>query len=392
MQKQSLFQSYLMQAASLIVKYDGALPLNEYLKNYFSLHKKFGSRDRKQITQLCYCYYRLGNLLPEMEISEKALVGLFFCSNTSVLLLQQLRPEWDDTIALPLEEKMDFINIRKSVTDIFSFKMKLSEGLNQLLYSNSMLQQPDLFIRIRPGRRKRILQLLKDKDIEFRTLNDNCLAFNNTLKIDTILAVNRDVVIQDYSSQRIAAFLEMIPTGSGCLKVWDCCAASGGKSILLYDTVQNIDLTVSDIRVSILQNLHKRFKEAGIQKYHSFVADLSAAFEQIPENYFDVILCDAPCSGSGTWARTPEQIAFFSEKKLNTYTALQQRIVSNAIPHLKKDGFFLYITCSVIAAENETMVEFIQSQFGLALIQQEILVGYTLKADTMFAAIFKKPA
>jgi len=52
--------------------------------------------------------------------------------------------------------------------------------------------------------------------------------------------------------------------------VWDCCAASGGKSILAKDVFGNITLTVSDIRKSILHNLRKRFSEAGIEKLSFF--------------------------------------------------------------------------------------------------------------------------
>jgi 16S rRNA (cytosine967-C5)-methyltransferase len=48
------------------------------------------------------------------------------------------------------------------------------------------------------------------------------------------------------------------------LAVWDCCAASGGKSILVKDTLNSIQLTVSDIRQSILNNLQQRFAVAGI--------------------------------------------------------------------------------------------------------------------------------
>ena len=59
------------------------------------------------------------------------------------------------------------------------------------------------------------------------------------------------------------------------LKAWDCCAASGGKSILLKDKFPRVQLTVSDIRETILRNLRQRFQRAGIKDYHAFVADLS---------------------------------------------------------------------------------------------------------------------
>jgi 16S rRNA (cytosine967-C5)-methyltransferase len=80
---------------------------------------------------------------------------------------------------------------------------------------------------------------------------------------------------------------------------------------------------------------------------------------------------------------------FFKEEKINEYQLLQQRIVANAIPHLKKEGYFLYITCSVFAKENEEQVTFLQKKFGLQLVRMELLKGYEQKADSMFAVLLK---
>ena len=111
---------------------------------------------------------------------------------------------------------------------------------------------------------------------------------------------------------------------------------------------------------------------------------------QIRNSGFDFIICDAPCTGSGTWSRTPEQLYFFHSEKIKEYQTLQKKIITNAITYLKQESYFLYITCSVFKAENEEVVEFIQNTFQLTLIKKELLKGYNKKADTMFAALFKK--
>jgi 16S rRNA (cytosine967-C5)-methyltransferase len=213
-------------------------------------------------------------------------------------------------------------------------------------------------------------------------------------------------VVQDYSSQQIKKFLQVIKPGTGCprlndsvgsrkpeTRVWDCCAGSGGKSILAYDVLENIQLTATDVRSSIIHNLQQRFKKAGIKNYKSFVLDLTMPFSRALSpgggEGFDLIICDTPCTGSGTWSRTPEQLFFFQSKKIDEYSSLQKKIVSNAIPYLKAGGHFLYITCSVFEKENEAIAAFIKKQFHLKLIKMELIKGYDKKADTMFAALFQ---
>jgi 16S rRNA (cytosine967-C5)-methyltransferase len=197
-------------------------------------------------------------------------------------------------------------------------------------------------------------------------------------------------VVQDYSSQRVGEFIEMVRRSLSVhvpFSVWDCCAASGGKSIMAKDILGEIDLTVTDVRESMLVNLKKRFSSAGIKKYKSFIADLTVPVKGLTDKKFDLILADVPCSGSGTWSRTPEQLYFFDEKKIEEYTALQKKIVSNLMPHLQPAGYLLYITCSVFSKENEEAIAFIKEKFHLEVIKMGILEGHDKKADTMFAAI-----
>ena len=78
------------------------------------------------------------------------------------------------------------------------------------------------------------------------------------------------------------------------------------------------------------------------------------------------------------------------EKMISGYVDKQKKIVNNVIPHLQKDGLFIYITCSVFKKENEEMVNYIKEKFHLQLLQMELLKGYDKKADSMFTAVFIK--
>ncbi|MFL9482956.1 Fmu (Sun) domain-containing protein [Chitinophagaceae bacterium LWZ2-11] len=381
--------NYLQAAIAVIQQYEGKLPFQHHLKAYFSAHKKHGSKDRKHISHACYCYYRLGQADKNLPIEEKIKLALFLCNNEpgiwAIVFDEKYLHAWSENGA----ERIAFIQNQHSidVNNIFSWQDELSESIDPKTFILSHLVQPDLFIRVRPGKENVVSNKLKEQNIDFQKLSPTCIALPNNSKADSILELNKEAVIQDYSSQRIQEFL--LASNLSSPTVWDCCAASGGKSILAYDTLKQIKLSVSDIRTTILQNLKQRFAEAGITKYNSFVMDAAKNGSSFKQK-FDLIICDAPCSGSGTWGRTPEQLSFFTTDKIEYYANLQQKIVSNTIQHVAPGGYFLYITCSVFQKENEDITNFIQQKFpALQLIKKEVLIGYNKKADTMFAALFK---
>ncbi len=382
--------SHLHSAASIIQLYNGKQPFHLYSKSFFKERPKYGSRDRKNITHLCYCFFRLGSLLNDKPVEERIIAGLFLCSSESNEVLQQLQPEWNDLAASSIKEKCSVLQVPYSACILFPFLNHLSNGIDKESFNLSHLQQPDVFLRIRPGYKKHLLENIEQAKIAFSLITDSCIAVAAHTKLDGVIDINKEAVIQDYSSQRISEFLQLtIDNTQLPIKIWDCCAASGGKSILAKDVLNNIDLVVSDIRESTLINLKKRFAEAGIKNYKAITADLSRQQTDIPQAPFDLIIADVPCSGSGTWGRTPEEIHFFDEKEIATYSSLQKSIVSNIIPFLKKGGYLLYITCSVFKEENEAIAGFIQERFSMNMVKMEVLKGYTKKADTMFAALFQ---
>ncbi len=380
--------SHINSAINILHGYNGQEPFSHFIKNFFKQNKKFGSTDRRTIGHLCYCYFRLGHALKEISIEEKILTGIFLCNQEHNELLNHFKPEWNTNVDLPLEQKLSIINHQFLITDIFPWKDELSEGIDHEKFCRSFLIQPDLFLRIRPRNEKIVLAKLTEAKIEFRQLNHSCIALNNSTKLEGIIDINKEAVIQDYNSQQVVNFFEQ-QTANKQQTAWDCCAASGGKSIMLYDSNPNIDLTVSDIRKSILENLRKRFSEAGIRKYHSFSTDLSVTSCKPQSASFDLVIADVPCSGSGTWSRTPESLFYFDKIEIEKYGALQKKIVSNVIPSVKKGGTLVYVTCSVFKKENEAVVDVIQKESSMKLKEMTLLKGYEQKADSMFVASFE---
>lgn len=399
------YHSYINSAKEILSIYKGNEPFPSFIKKYFSQYKKHGSKDRKQIAQLCYCYFRSAPPPPKGEINEassdineKILTGLFLFSSQPNEILSELKPEWNEQVQLSLKEKLFYLNFQLS--SVFPWKNELSEGIDHENFCESFFIQPDLFLRLRSGKKEIVREKLLKARINFKVISDSCLALDNATKVNTIIELDKEAVIKDYNSQNTGKFIESAISNlvaerqdlKSEISLWDCCAGSGGKAIMVYDINPNISLVVSDMRDSIIANLKKRFLQAGIKKYKSYVFDLLKGNTQhfLFNTKYSIIVADVPCSGSGTWGRSPEQLYFFDESKISSFSALQKKLVSKVVSQLQPHGFFIYMTCSVFKKENEEVVEFIKENLGFDLVKAELLKGYDKKADTMFAALLKK--
>ncbi len=384
----SHYHSHLVSAIKVIQNVKQGEPLVHQLKKFFAADKKYGSKDRKSISALCYNFYRIGNALHNKTTEERILAGTFLCQHTSNPFLATVAPVLNEKIQQPLKNKLAFLKI--SPTEIFPFTNELGEDIDAEKFAFSFLKQPSFFIRIRPGKEVMLLEKLTNHKIDFEEINTSCIALPQGFKTETLMQLNKEVVVQDRNSQRVFDYLKKPEVFlQKDVEVWDCCAASGGKSILLYDILHgHVQLNVSDVRANILNNLRNRFKEAAIKKYEAFTADLLKDNPALPQKKYDLIICDAPCTGSGTWSRTPEQLSFFTLNNINQYAAMQKKIASTAINYLKKESLFFYITCSVFKKENDEVVEYLQKKFHLQILQMEYLKGYEVQADTMFVAVF----
>lgn len=394
----SRYHSHINTALKLLQSYRGDLPFNIFIKQFFSKEKKYGSKDRKQIAALCYSYFRMG-LAFSKQLSEANLIKAFFLTNSGYpSLIAALKPEWSAAVDKGPDEKIKLVSPGLAVNSIFPFADELNGRTDITAFNRSFFFQPHLFIRIRPQHLHTVPGKLSTAGIPFLLLSPNCIQLPAATNIEQVLKIDEEVVIQDHNSQLVLNYLIAHSADIPLLKeeditVWDCCAASGGKSILINDILQqHLQLTVSDIRPGSIANLQQRFKNAGIKKYHSFVADTSDPAAKLPGDLFQLIICDAPCTGSGTWSRTPEQLYFFNPDQIDVYASRQKKIAANSIARLKKDGLFFYITCSVFKKENEEVAAFIALHPGMELLEMKNLEGYTMQADSMFVAVFKKTA
>lgn len=369
--------------------YGAKEPFARFLTQFFKENKQMGSSDRRMTSRLCYNYFRLGASLGDMAPLDRLVVAEFLCEQQSILV-GFYKPEWTGQQSLPLTDKLSYLLTKDIAVEdsLFPLAHLISPAIDKDAFVRSHLVQPALFVRVKRNAISTVTQLLDNEGLAYTQLGPYTLAFENGSKVQQVKGLEGLLEVQDYSSQRTAELLQIQPGD----KWWDACAASGGKALMLLDEYPQTNLLVSDIRLSILRNLEERFERAQMHAdYRLKVIDLTLDPElELGEEQFDGILVDAPCTGSGTWGRTPELIAQFEEGKLLDYTALQRKIVSHVIPHVKSGGQLVYITCSVFTQENEAMVSYITENFGLTCEQVEVFEGHPQQADSMFAARFVK--
>ncbi len=375
--------------------YDGALPLSHFLKGYFRKHTRLGSRDRKVLAGMAYSWYRCSKGFDEtLSFEQRLQACLFLCETASPHTTLFLPDAWHN-IGSAIAERVSFLEksagIVFRIQHILPLTPVLSAGITTEEWLTSMLRQPRLFIRI-VASPEQVAALLEAHQIPYRKYehiygngrHSLCLSLPNTTPVDKILPPHT-YVVQDLSSQETGHYFHTTHGNDW----WDCCAGAGGKSLLLRYINPGARIIASDRRQTILDNLAARFRQYGLavpDMRTVDVADAAALQRALKGEKFDHIICDAPCSGSGTWARTPEQLFFAQEDDIRSFSALQRQIAGYALDYLRPGGRLIYITCSVFRAENEMVSQTLAQHTGVSLIKERLINGIEHKADSMYVA------
>ena len=160
------------------------------------------------------------------------------------------------------------------------------------------------------------------------------------------------VRIQDEASQLVGELAALLPSSSGNPQVLDACAAPGGKTAILLERQQDAQVTAMDLSETRLRMMRRRMP--GEDRLRTIVGDAAL----LPaEPAYDAILCDVPCSGTGTLARNPEIRHRLEVDSFARQHARQVAILSAALAALKPGGRLVYSTCSLEPEEDELVVE-----------------------------------
>ena len=178
-----------------------------------------------------------------------------------------------------------------------------------------------------------------------------------------------------YVQEASSMFLEVVIKQScdlqNNIKVLDLCAAPGGKSTLIQSLISKDSLLVCNevikTRVNVLIENITKWGNANVVISNNDPKD----FQRLP-NYFDLIVVDAPCSGSGLFRKDPEAINEWSIENVSLCHQRQQRILTDVLTALKPGGTLIYSTCSYSYEENESITDWLVNNHDVESINIQL--------------------
>lgn len=169
--------------------------------------------------------------------------------------------------------------------------------------------------------------------------------------------------VQEASSMFLDYALRQLLPDRNNLRVLDLCAAPGGKSTLIASLLGKDSLLVSNevirTRASILEENMTRWGYMNTWVTSNDARDIGKL-----SGYFDVIVVDAPCSGSGLFRKDARALDEWSEDNVALCAQRQQRILADVWPALKEGGLLIYATCSYSPQEDEEILDWLAEDMG----------------------------
>lgn len=354
------------------------LPIDLFLSQYFRAHKALGSKDRLFVAEAIYGMTRWRSLLDYLVDGSPSWEKRYaiFCSFQPDYFLQ--------VESIPLHTRVSF---PKELFELIEADHGRSKAIQFCQVANT---QAPITIRINPMKTTREALLSKWEalyDVYPCEHSPLGIVFKKRIPLVSLPEFKEGLFeIQDEASQLAAALVKAKPGES----VLDFCAGSGGKSLAFAHLLENKgQIYLHDIRPAILEQAKKRMKRAGVQN----VQPLSSDHAQLAKlkKKMDWVFVDAPCSGTGTLRRNPDQKWKFSLALVNRLVGQQKVIFEKALSFVKTGGYIIYATCSILKAENEHQIEHFMNHYSLELLESPFTALPSLGGmDGFFAAVFRK--
>lgn len=362
---------YQNQIAALLEVFgqvkEGPGALDSRLSGYFRKHKKYGSKDRRFIQGAIFGYYRWFGWLRKMELDEER--GLLWGYLLENLEIDPLIHHWAERLGLGLEflrgfECPDRCTLEVKWENALRLVPDLSvKDLNPDFFPSwpiethrAFQERAELWLRLNEPEPEGLFSFLEERGVTFERDErvPSALKVIGRVNLQECPAYRAGAVeVQDFTSQLVS--LVAAPAKG---EAWlDFCAGAGGKSLHLASLVGASGRVLAmDVREQALKEAKKRIERAGLEN----IGILHWGGQDLPEEAkgdYDGVMVDAPCSTTGVLRRSPWIRWEITEEKVIEYQALQLSILEKARELVRPGGKLVYVTCSILPAENEEVVE-----------------------------------
>ena len=343
------------------------------IARYFKARRYAGSKDRRAIRELVYAAIRRAGERPTN--GRAAMVGLAGERDDLILL-------FDGSPHAPTPISPGEMGADRGIAPSW-----LAERLGATLSPEEMpalLDRAPLDLRVN--------RLKVDRGALIAALADaiptphapDGLRLPEGTQIERTDAWNEGMVeVQDEGSQLAALATEV----RGDMTVVDLCAGAGGKSLALAAMMENHGRIVAcDVDRARLSRLRPRVARAGANIIETRLLDPGAELAALAdlEAKADVLLVDAPCSGTGTWRRNPEARWRLTPERLDRLVSLQARLLNVAGALVRPGGVLIYVVCSLLAEEGLNQIEsFLVDNPGWSALMPDLPAGRDVRHGIM---------
>ena len=353
------------------------------IKNYFKRNRFAGAKDKRLIQEIVFKYLKIYFSLQKIcktnliEFNIRNSILFYFFSEYKKTTLEDIY-EGKYSIQPKNEDEKIYktaVNLKYKILPALPdwLEKKLNTNLKKKIKEvyKSILLEPRFDLRVNNLKiRDEVIELLKKSDIPSQKskFSPFCVTILKRIAEKKINSIKRSFFeIQDEGSQ-IVTILSGARSG---MKVLDYCAGKGTKTIALLEQMQEKGTIYAyDHNFKRLNHLRKRLDLLNLCKKVSIFNH-----NKVFENFFDLVILDVPCTGSGVWRRRPETIIRINRNNLKYYLKIQKEILNNASKYCKKNGIITYITCSLFESENENQIKsFLEKNKGFKILDINLIL------------------
>ena len=379
-------------------------PADKVLRSVLKRDKRWGSRDRSFIAETTYdivrwkrLYQEIAEVKPPFDRDNLFRLFVVWATLRGILL-----PDWKQFEGKPtrkIKGRFDALSkvrvLRESIPDWLDALGLEAHGKEQWTKElHELNRQAEVVLRTNTLKtsRRDLAQTLKVEDIDTKLAGETPegLILIQRSNVFTTSAFKSGLFeVQDINSQRVAHYAQVKPG----MRVIDACAGAGGKSLHLSALMENKGQIIAlDIFPNKLEELKRRARRNGAHNIETRLIDSRKTIKKL-QSSADLVLIDAPCTGTGVLKRNPDAKWKLSQEFLEEVTKTQQNILFDYSAMVKPKGTLIYATCSILPQENQEQVkQFLSSDRGqeFTLISQKTLLPSVTGFDGFFMARLEK--